>query len=89
MRTRDPRCDHGKQSHNVHHALSIISRFKEYLHDDGLNLAVLASYLPVIDSGKETGEKEVFVLQEIDEESLDAHRGRTFAQTDFGHVRRV
>ena len=49
------------------------------LHDD-LNLAVLAAcrwcfprQLPVIESSKGTGEKEVlFVLQRIDEESLDA-----------------
>ena len=79
VRPSDPRGDHGVQSHDVHHALAINSTFKWYLHDD-LKLAVLAAcrlfflrYLPVIDSGKDTGEKEVvFVLRKIDEESLDA-----------------
>ena len=50
------------------------------MQDDDLNPAVLAAcrlcflrYLPVIDSVKDTGEKEVvFVLQKMDEESLDA-----------------
>ena len=80
VRTSDPRCDNGTQCHNVHHALTIISRFKEYLHHHDLNLAGLAACplcfprdLPVVDSGKDTCAKAVvFRLQTIDEESLDA-----------------
>ena len=68
------------QCHNVHHALKIISRFKGHLLDDDLNVAVFAAcrlcfphFLPVVDSGKDTGEQEVvFVLPKIEEESFDA-----------------
>ena len=61
VRTSSPCCGHAVQSHNVHHALTKISRFKGYLHDDDLNLAALTAcrlcflrYLPVIDGGKDT-----------------------------------
>ena len=59
VRTSDPRCDHGTQCHDIHHALTSRLCFPRYL--------------PVIDSGKGTGEKEVvLVAQTIYDESVDA-----------------
>ena len=43
VRTSDAHCDHGVQSHNVHHALTTISSIELYSHDDDINLAVLAA----------------------------------------------
>ena len=58
----------------------IIPRFKEILHDDDLNVSVLAAcrwcfprHLPDVDSGKDTaGKAVVFVLQTKEEEGFDA-----------------
>ena len=99
--TSDAHCDHGAQSHNVHHALTTISSIEVVLarrrHKSccvgGLRFVIFS--LPSrCRQGEDTGEKEVVVVpQKIDEERLGAlltpPRLRTLAQTDFGHVRRV